>query len=62
MIKEFYIEHPEVAAISPEEADYIRQQNNNITVVDLSDGDEPRPAPNPCVKFEHAFEHYRTCQ
>ena len=60
LIKEFYIEDQEVAMMSQEEADEIRLQNNNIVVNDLSDsGETKRPTPNPCIKFEQAFEHYR---
>ena len=60
LIKEFYIEDQEVAMMSHEEADEIRLQNNNIVVNDLSDsGETKRPTPNPCIKFEQAFEHYR---
>lgn len=59
LVKEFYIEDQEVAMMPLEEADYIREQNNNIKVVDLSEEENKRPIPNPCVKFEHAFEHYR---
>lgn len=59
LIKEFYIEAPEVAMMSKEEADQIRLQNNNITVNDLTDSENKRPTPNPCIKFEQAFEHYR---
>ena len=60
LIKEFYIEDQEVAMMSHEEADEIRRQNNNIVVNDLSDsGETKRPTPNPCIKFEQAFEHYR---
>lgn len=59
LIKEFYIEDPEVTMMSHEEADEIRKQSNNIVVNDLQDGENKRPAPNPCVKFEQAFDHYR---
>ena len=60
LIKEFYIEDQEVAMMSHEEADEIRLQNNNIVVNDLSDsGETKRPTPNPCIKFEQAFKHYR---
>ena len=35
----------------------IREENNSISVVDLSE--ESRPIPNPVRTFSHAFESYR---
>ena len=58
-MKEFYTEDPQVTMMAEEEADRIRHDNNKISVVDLADGDHKRPTPNPCIKFEHAFQHYR---
>ena len=59
LIKHFYIEHPDVAMLSPDEAERIRKDNGILEVKDLSEGENKRPIPNPSYKFEHAYEHYR---
>lgn len=59
LVKEFYIEDPEVTMMSPDEANRIRKENKILAVKDLSEGDNKRTIPNPCVTFEHAFKHYR---
>ena len=57
LIKEFYVEHPEVASMSQEDVDAFRRENNNIAV---SNFDEKSEAPllNPAPEFRHCFEPY----
>ncbi|KAK3584900.1 hypothetical protein CHS0354_021773 [Potamilus streckersoni] len=57
--KNFYIEDPNVANIYPEEAEKIRREKNNISVIDLSkDENNTGRIPNPVRTFEEAFQHY----
>ena len=56
IVRNFYIEHPEIAAMSLEEAAAFREANNNILVQWFDECDQPLP--KPCPKFEHAFESY----
>lgn len=51
--KNFYIESPNVAVLSPEDVDALRKQRKNISVEAL--GDPSRPVPKPIVGFEDAF-------
>ncbi|XP_060557473.1 probable ATP-dependent RNA helicase DDX43 [Ruditapes philippinarum] len=55
--KNFYIETPEVANMSPSEVEYIREFNFNITVTNLDKNGEIQ-VPNPVRTFEDAFSHY----
>lgn len=58
--KNFYREHAEVASMSAEKVNYIREQNNNITVSRVF-SDEPLenvPIPNPVETFEQCFADY----
>ncbi|XP_070555807.1 probable ATP-dependent RNA helicase DDX43 [Ptychodera flava] len=54
--KNFYIEAPEVAAMTDEDAERFRKINMDISVTDVSDHN--RPLPNPVTTFEEAFQHY----
>ena len=56
VIKDFYREDPEIAALLPEEVAEFREQSNNITVVNVDDTDDPLP--NPVKTFEQAFSDY----
>lgn len=60
IIKNFYVEAPEVASASPEEVEAFRLANNNIQVNYLGSDDTPPPdvAINPVTTFEQAFENY----
>lgn len=59
IIKDFYNEHPEVAAMRPADVARWRRANNDIQVKRTFD-DKPglRPIPNPVITFEHAFQDY----
>lgn len=59
--KNFYTEHPEVTALTPEQVNTIREENNNITVERLvfkEDENSSTMIPNPVYKFEHCFDKY----
>lgn len=58
MKKEFYIEDPEVASMTPEEADNFRKEQNNIVVSRIESDKSNKPIPNPIQTFEQAFRHY----
>uniref|UniRef100_V5HMB1 RNA helicase n=2 Tax=Ixodes ricinus TaxID=34613 RepID=V5HMB1_IXORI len=59
IIKNFYIEDPEVAAMSPEQVAAFRLKNNNIVVNRLDEKEGSAPVPtNPVATFEQAFAHY----
>ncbi|EEC17058.1 ATP-dependent RNA helicase, putative [Ixodes scapularis] len=59
IIKNFYIEDPEVAAMSPEQVAAFRLKNNNIVVNRLDEKEGSTPVPtNPVATFEQAFAHY----
>ncbi|CAG0885174.1 unnamed protein product [Darwinula stevensoni] len=55
--KDFYHEDPTVAALSDEDIERIREENNNIVVKLIQEGDE-KVIPNPVWTFEQAFSHY----
>ncbi|NXW45645.1 DDX43 helicase, partial [Nyctiprogne leucopyga] len=55
--KNFYKESSRTAAMSQEEVEMWRKENNNIICDDLKEG-EKRCIPNPVCKFEDVFEHY----
>ncbi|CAH0596389.1 unnamed protein product [Chrysodeixis includens] len=59
IIKDFYKEDPEIAAMTPAEVTRWRQENFDIQVKRTFD-DKPglRPIPNPVLTFEQAFQHY----
>ncbi|XP_013186270.1 probable ATP-dependent RNA helicase DDX43 [Amyelois transitella] len=59
IVKDFYKEDPEVAAMSPSSVARWRLANNDIQVKRTFD-DKPglRPIPNPIKTFEQAFKHY----
>jgi len=59
MLKDFYLEHPDVSCMTDEEAELLRKENKILFVEDLSEGEIKRKIPNPCVTFEHAFDHHR---
>nr|CAD7266501.1 unnamed protein product [Timema shepardi] len=57
--KNFYIEDPAVAAMSPEEVANFRKVNNNITAsYALGPSPENSPIPNPVQTFEQCFSEY----
>jgi hypothetical protein len=57
LIKNFYVEHPEVAEMSPEDVAQFRKDNNSI---EISNFDENSKAPllNPCPRFRHSFYRF----
>ncbi|XP_061727461.1 uncharacterized protein LOC133532701 [Cydia pomonella] len=59
IVKDFYKEDPQVAAMSPAEVSRWRKANHDIQVKRTFD-DKPglRPIPNPVLTFEQAFQHY----
>ncbi|XP_050423738.1 probable ATP-dependent RNA helicase DDX43 [Adelges cooleyi] len=57
IIKHFYKEHPEVAAMSNEEVEAFRELKNNIMVKHVDESNVSQ-IPKPVVKFYHAFENY----
>ncbi|XP_053615472.1 probable ATP-dependent RNA helicase DDX43 [Plodia interpunctella] len=59
IIKDFYKEDPEVAALTPAAIAHWRLANNDIQVKRTFD-DKPglKPIPNPVMTFEQAFKHY----
>ena len=57
LVKDFYVEHPEVSSMSEQEVEKFRLENNNIKVSHFKEGDAfllPKPAP----KFEHSFHNH----
>ncbi|KAH0567041.1 probable ATP-dependent RNA helicase DDX43 isoform X2 [Cotesia glomerata] len=59
--KNFYIEDPQVANMSPEEAARIRQSKNNIdcrVMIEDVENPENNKVPNPVTTFEQAFRNY----
>lgn len=57
IVKNFYQEHPEVTALTDEEVEQFRLQNNNIVVKRVF-SNENSEIKKPCMKFEHAFHQY----
>lgn len=59
IIKDFYKEDPQVAAMSPKEVKHWRLTNNDIQVKRTFD-DKPglKPIPNPVITFDQAFQHF----
>lgn len=59
MLKNFYIEHPEVTNMTDEEVEKFRVENKNIVVArTFSKEDSTEAMPKPTTKFEHAFEKF----
>ncbi|KAJ8676693.1 hypothetical protein QAD02_012480 [Eretmocerus hayati] len=62
--KNFYVEDPAVANLSPEEVEHIRKENNEISVQLTFVSDKAHEAaegkmiPNPIQNFEQAFKNY----
>lgn len=57
LIKNFYVEHPEVSKMTEAEADAFRLENNNIVIKNFDEQSEA-PIMKPCPQFYHAFEKY----
>lgn len=57
IVKNFYQEDPAVAAMSKKQVADFREASNNISVINVSKGDD-KPIPNPVSTFQHAFQHY----
>ncbi|XP_054169237.1 probable ATP-dependent RNA helicase DDX43 [Oppia nitens] len=55
--KQFYFEDPEIRAMSAENIDKFRLENNNIMVSHFNEDDQ-RVIPNPVQHFKQAFEHF----
>ncbi|XP_049517454.1 probable ATP-dependent RNA helicase DDX43 isoform X2 [Dermacentor silvarum] len=60
IVKNFYVEDPEVASMSADAAASFRATNNNIVVKYLGPEQQQRPdvATNPVTTFEQAFSNY----
>jgi len=58
IIKDFYVEHSQVKAISDEEVQSFRIAQNNITVQYVDGAECIRTIPKPIKTFEHAFSLY----
>lgn len=59
MVKDFYVEHPEVTNMSDEDVEAFRKENKNIVVSrTFADEASTEPMPKPTTKFEHAFEKF----
>ncbi|KAJ4428936.1 hypothetical protein ANN_25932 [Periplaneta americana] len=57
LLKDFYIEDPDVANMIPEEVERFRKANNNIVVSFVFEEGE-RGIPNPVQTFEQCFSQY----
>ncbi|CAG4959693.1 unnamed protein product [Colias eurytheme] len=59
IVKDFYKEDPNVAAMSPADVTRWRLENNDIQVRrTFEDRPDLKPIPNPVLTFEQAFQHY----
>jgi len=58
IIKDIYVEHSEVKAMSDEEVQSFRTAQNDITVQYVAGAECSRPIPKPIKTFEHAFNSY----
>ncbi|CAO1425302.1 unnamed protein product [Diamesa serratosioi] len=59
LLKNFYVEHPEVTKMSDVEVQNFRKESLNIVVARTFDPEAtPESLPKPCTKFEHCFEAY----
>lgn len=59
MVKDFYLEHSEVANMKEEEVEHFRKENKNIVVSRTFDNEASTASmPKPTTKFEHAFEKF----
>lgn len=59
MVKDFYVEHPDVNSMTQEQADQFRKDNKNIVVSRTFAKEESTEVmPNPTTKFVHAFEKF----
>lgn len=59
MIKDFYVEHPEVTNMCNEDVEQFRKDNKNIVVArTFADESSTEEMPKPTTKFEHAFEKF----
>jgi len=58
IIKDIYVEHSQVKAMSDEEVQSFRTAQNNITVQYVDGADCIRTIPKPIKTFEHAFSSY----
>lgn len=59
LIKDFYVEHPEVTNMTEEDVAKFRLENKNISIVRTFEKEGcTEQMPKPTTKFEHAFEKY----
>ncbi|XP_025192315.1 probable ATP-dependent RNA helicase DDX43 [Melanaphis sacchari] len=58
IIKDFYVEHEQVKAMSDEEVQSFRTAQNGITVKYTDGAECPRPIPKPIKTFQHAFSSH----
>lgn len=56
--KNFYVEHDEIKAMSAEEVEIFRLNQNNIMVGYVDGADTSQPIPKPIKTFHHAFHTY----
>lgn len=57
IVKSFYKEHPEIAALSDKQVEDFRLSMNNIMVQCLNENND-LSIPKPVMKFTHAFQDY----
>jgi len=57
LIKDFYQEHPDVAAFTPQQVKEYRESNNNIVVTNFHE-DSKNPILNPVMSFHQAFHPF----
>lgn len=60
LVKDFYKEHPEVTALSPDQVAVFRKDNMNIQVARTFEDQakDSAPIPNPTIEFYQAFAEY----
>ena len=60
IVKNFYVELPEISNMSETEVERLREQNNNIVVkrTFAKENVPERPIPNPVTTFDQAFHNY----
>lgn len=58
IVKEFYVEHPEITKMTEKEVEEFRLENNNIVVDRTFKNESSKPIPKPVKSFYHAFHNY----
>lgn len=58
ILKDFYVEHTEVTAMSAKDVEAFRAAKNSISVQYVPGADDTRPIPKPIKTFVHAFHRF----